>query len=189
VENSWILYPPNMSLNMSWNYILSPQKYIQTSLLGSLQEIGNDTVVTVMIISGISISFYIYLYIYIFIWCLSMFQYRYHIYVIWSNMSCLLILYSTPLRFTGWSSHPPPPDPLIREAREHAIHEAWKHAEKANELSKESAEAMVIPVVPVIPVIPVIGCEKLQSVSRTCVNGDSRFLGDSWKWQLMEWDL
>ena len=27
------------------------------------------------------------------------------------------------------------------EAREHAIHEAWKHAERANELSKESAEA------------------------------------------------
>eukprot|EP00913_Durusdinium_trenchii_P030102 g28207.t1 len=27
------------------------------------------------------------------------------------------------------------------DAREHAIHEAWKHAERANELSKESAEA------------------------------------------------
>ena len=31
VENSWILYPPNMSLNRS--------------LLGSLQETGNDTVI------------------------------------------------------------------------------------------------------------------------------------------------
>ncbi|CAL1162672.1 unnamed protein product [Cladocopium goreaui] len=32
-------------------------------------------------------------------------------------------------------------DVLAYSAREHAIHEAWKHAEKANELSKESAEA------------------------------------------------
>ncbi|CAJ1359711.1 unnamed protein product [Effrenium voratum] len=32
-------------------------------------------------------------------------------------------------------------DVLAYSAREHAIHEAWKHAERANELSKESAEA------------------------------------------------
>eukprot|EP00931_Biecheleriopsis_adriatica_P079538 TRINITY_DN52946_c0_g1_i1.p1 TRINITY_DN52946_c0_g1~~TRINITY_DN52946_c0_g1_i1.p1 ORF type:complete len:195 (-),score=50.25 TRINITY_DN52946_c0_g1_i1:89-673(-) len=32
-------------------------------------------------------------------------------------------------------------DVLAYSAREHAIHEAWKHSQRANELAKESAEA------------------------------------------------
>ena len=80
---------------------------------------------------------YIYIYIYICIYvCMYVFTCIYiytYTFIYTYHISISFHMYIISLSKFG----------IRAQAREHAIHEAWKHAEKANELSKESAEATV----------------------------------------------